>query len=140
MASISSVPDPSSTDSAWTQLDASRRTSGTPYRLRVEAFSCASFFGIMPWNPAFSSHLVSLSVVSEARVSKLHKQARCVCALSIQRLEGSRPRLRRTRALCKFNGGTERCGGARRLCRSAPYKAPCANNLATAKKYVEERG
>jgi len=31
-------------------------------------------------------------------VSKLHTRARCVCALSIQRLEGSRPRLRRTRA------------------------------------------
>src|ERR1700745_1448121 len=30
--------------------------------------------------------------VSEARVSKLHTRARCVCALSIQRLEGSRPR------------------------------------------------
>src|SRR6266566_9928103 len=90
--------------------------------------------------PGYKTVSRSLSVVSEARVSKLHKQARCVCALSIQRLEGSRPRLRRTRALCKFNGGTERCGGARRLCRSAPYKAPCANNLATAKKYVEERG
>ena len=36
--------------------------------------------------------------------------------------------------LCKFNGGTERCGGARRLCRSAPYKAACANKLATAKE------
>jgi hypothetical protein len=32
--------------------------------------------------------MVSLSVVSEARVSKLHTRARCVCALSIQRLEG----------------------------------------------------
>jgi hypothetical protein len=32
--------------------------------------------------------LISLSVVSEARVSKLHTRARCVCALSIQRLEG----------------------------------------------------
>jgi hypothetical protein len=29
--------------------------------------------------------LRSLSVVSEARVSKLHTRARCVCALSIQR-------------------------------------------------------
>ena len=40
----------------------------------------------------------SLSVVSEARVSKLHTRARCVCALSIQRLEGSRWRLRQMRA------------------------------------------
>src|SRR4029077_16618547 len=39
-----------------------------------------------------------LSVVSEARVSKLHTRARCVCALSIQRLEGGRWRLRRMRA------------------------------------------
>src|SRR6267378_2045289 len=32
--------------------------------------------------------------VSEARVSKLQPRARCVCALSIQPLEGSRWRLR----------------------------------------------
>jgi hypothetical protein len=82
----------------------------------------------------------SPSVVSEARGGKAHARAWCVCALSIQRLEGSRPRLRRTRALCKFNDGTERCGGARRLCRSAPYKARCANKLATAKNYFEELG
>src|SRR6266404_5750985 len=31
-------------------------------------------------------------------VSKLHTRARCVCALSIQRLEGGRWRLRRMRA------------------------------------------
>jgi hypothetical protein len=41
--------------------------------------------------------LGSLSVVSEARVSELHTRARCVCALSIQRLEGRRWRLRRMR-------------------------------------------
>src|SRR5260370_17597862 len=40
----------------------------------------------------------SLSVVSEARVSKLRTRARCVCALSIQRLEGRRWRLRQMRA------------------------------------------
>src|SRR6266478_523964 len=34
----------------------------------------------------------SLSVVSEARRGKAHGRARCVRALSIQRLEGSRPR------------------------------------------------
>jgi len=39
----------------------------------------------------------SLSVVSEARVSKLDTRARCVCALSIQRLEGGRWRLWRMR-------------------------------------------
>jgi hypothetical protein len=41
---------------------------------------------------------ISLSVVSEARVGKLHTRARCVCALSIQRLEGRRWRLRGMRA------------------------------------------
>src|SRR5258708_17673486 len=45
-----------------------------------------------------STWTISLSVVSEARVSKLHTRARCVCALSIQRLEGRRWRLRRMRA------------------------------------------
>jgi hypothetical protein len=40
----------------------------------------------------------SPSVVSEARRGKAPARARCVRALSIQRLEGSRPRLRRTRA------------------------------------------
>ncbi len=36
---------------------------------------------------------------------RMGMEARCSGALSIQRLERSRPRLRRTRALCKFNGG-----------------------------------
>src|SRR3979490_1853546 len=40
----------------------------------------------------------SPSVVSQARVSKLRTRARCVCALSIQRLEGRRWRLRQMRA------------------------------------------
>src|SRR5882724_7233982 len=40
----------------------------------------------------------SLRVVSEARVSKLLTRARCVCALSIQQLEGRRWRLRQMRA------------------------------------------
>jgi hypothetical protein len=43
----------------------------------------------------------SLSVVSEAREGKACSE-RGVCALSIQRLEGSRPRLRRVRALWKL--------------------------------------
>src|SRR5579859_4056210 len=47
--------------------------------------------------------------------------ARCCGALSIQRLEGSRPRLRRTRALCKFNGGKEQRRTAPRLCRRARH-------------------
>src|SRR5260370_23051641 len=63
----------------------------------------------------------SPSVVSEARAGKAHARARCVCALSIQRLEGSRPRLRRTRALCKFNGVKEQRRTAPRLCGKARH-------------------
>jgi len=37
-------------------------------------------------DPLLDKYRESLSVVSEARVSKLHTRARCVCALSIQRL------------------------------------------------------
>jgi hypothetical protein len=49
---------------------------------------------------------VSPSDVSEARINKrMRMKARCSGALSIHRLEGSRPRLRLTRALCKFYGG-----------------------------------
>src|SRR5207245_1126099 len=63
----------------------------------------------------------SLSVVSEARRGKAPARARCVRALSIQRLEGSRPRLRGTRALCKFNGGKERRRAVPRLCGRARH-------------------
>jgi len=60
--------------------------------------------------------LESLRVVSEARVSKLHTRARCVCALSIQRLEGSRLGLRRTRTLWKLNWWKSGCGDAPGTC------------------------
>jgi hypothetical protein len=82
----------------------------------------------------------SPSVVSEARGGKGRARARCVRALSIQRLEGSRPRLRRTRALCKFNGRKERCRGAPRLCCSAPSMTSCAKRSAKTKEHLEERG
>src|SRR5262249_59882232 len=49
---------------------------------------CSPYFGNCPVCPR---------AVSEARVGKECAGARSVCALSIQRHEGSRPRLRRTR-------------------------------------------
>src|SRR5216684_8843842 len=52
------------------------------------------------------------------------RRARCSGALSIHRLEGSRPRLRRTRALCKFNGGKVGRRGAPKLCGEAQRTAP----------------
>src|SRR5882724_1500734 len=82
----------------------------------------------------------SLRVVSEARKGKAHARARGVGALSIQRLEGSRPRLRRTRALCKFNGGKERRRTVPRLCRRARHVTVRARKLAVAKKGGEEGG
>jgi hypothetical protein len=52
----------------------------------------------LPTNAQLGSEwTISLSVVSEARVSKVHTRVRCVCALSIQRLEGNRWRLRQMR-------------------------------------------
>ena len=64
--------------------------------------------------------MICPSVVSEARAGKAQARARCVCALSIQRLEGSRPRLRRTRALCKFN---RRTGAVWRCAETVPQRA-----------------
>src|SRR5229473_459816 len=52
------------------------------------------------------------------------ERARCSGALSIKPLEGSRPWLRRTRALCKFNCGKVRCRDAPRLCDRARQTTP----------------
>src|SRR5260370_38215755 len=49
---------------------------------------------------------ISLSAVSDARIDRrMMWRARCSGARSIQRLEGSRSVLRRTRVLWKFNRG-----------------------------------
>src|SRR5260370_40966173 len=47
----------------------------------------------------------------------------CSGARSIKPLEGSRPRLRRTRALCKFNCGKVRCPDSPGLCKRAQQTA-----------------
>jgi hypothetical protein len=64
-------------------------------------------------------------------------------ALSIQRLEGSRPRLRRTRALCKFNRGKVGRRGAAKLCGEAQKTAQRGLELAEKqngrKRRVEKR-
>ena len=49
-----------------------------------------------------------------------------LCARSIKSQEGSRLWLRRTRTLCKFNCGKERCAGALRLCGKARQSTPGA--------------
>jgi hypothetical protein len=49
--------------------------------------------------------------------------AGCLCARSIKPLEGSRPWLRRTRVLCKFNCGKVRCPDLARLCERARQPA-----------------
>jgi hypothetical protein len=61
-----------------------------------------------------------------------------VCALSIQRLEGSSPRLRRMRALWKLNGAKGRRRGASGLCGGAQQMTRRARKLAIAKKCCEE--
>jgi hypothetical protein len=65
-------------------------------------------------------------------------RARRVCALSIQRLEGSRPPLRRMRALWKLNGVKERRRGASELCDGAQQMTRRARKLAIAEKCCEE--
>ncbi len=60
------------------------------------------------------------------------------CALSIQRLEGSRPRLRRMRALCKLNGAKGRRRGASGLYGGAQQMIRRARKLAIAEKCCEE--
>src|SRR5260370_8857490 len=83
--------------------------------------------GQFRWNNPMkkrNSRRTAFCVVSEARRGKAPARARCVRALSIQRLEGSRPRLQRTRALCKLTGvqgwrgrALGSCGGAQQLTR-----------------------
>jgi hypothetical protein len=75
----------------------------------------------------------SLRVVSEARWGKAPARARCVGALSIQRLEGSRPRGGRG-PLCKFNDGKERRRAVPRLCRRVRHVTERARKLAECEK------
>ncbi len=61
-----------------------------------------------------------------------------VCALSIQRLEGSRPRSRRMRALWKMNGAKCRRRGASGRCGGAQQMTRRARKQAIAEKCCEE--
>ena len=58
-------------------------------------------------------------------------------ARSIKPFERGRPWLRRTRALCKFNGGKERCRGVPRLCRGAQHIAVGSENPTSARECGE---
>ena len=48
------------------------------------------------------------SALSDARFGKVVEAGAVLCARSIKPLEGSRPWLRRTRALWRLNGGRQR--------------------------------
>ena len=54
--------------------------------------------------------LINVSALSGARFHESVKAGRVLDARSIKPFERSRPWLRRTRALCKFNGGKVQCG------------------------------
>ena len=85
--------------------------------------------------------VLSPSVVSEARIKRrITGGARCSGALSIQRLEGSRPRLRWTRSLCKFNRGKERRGVVPRQCGRVRHLTVAVRKQVVAKKDREEGG
>ena len=60
-------------------------------------------------HPIRANSLVSRSAVSEARMGRMRTRARRDCALSIQRLEGSRSGLRRTRVM-QIQLRKSRCG------------------------------
>ncbi len=53
---------------------------------------------------------INVSALSDARVRREAKLHEVLCARSIKPFERSRPWLRWTRALCKFNGGKVQCG------------------------------
>ena len=64
-------------------------------------------FGLVPGSPSASP-----SAVSEARINgKIRRGARRSGALSMERLEGSRPGVRQARALCNLNTVERRCWG-----------------------------
>ena len=56
--------------------------------------------------------LINVSALSDARFDEEVKGGTVVGARSIKPFERSRPWLRRTRPLWKFNGGKMRCGDA----------------------------
>jgi hypothetical protein len=63
------------------------------------------------------SHLpINASALSDARFPEERRTSRELGARSIKPLEGSRPWLRRTRALWRLNVGRLRCGGSPRRC------------------------
>jgi hypothetical protein len=79
------------------------------------------------------------SALSDARCHRVVKLGRMLCARSIKPLERGRPWLQRTRVLCKFNCGKERCEGAPRLCDRAGQIISGAQKLAIAKEYSAGR-
>src|SRR5437899_9673764 len=56
------------------------------------------------------------SALSDARFGEVVEGGAVLCARSIKPLEGSRPWLRRTRALWRLNGGRQRCRASPKLC------------------------
>src|ERR1019366_9540557 len=58
---------------------------------------------------------INVSALSDARFHEQVKAGTILCARSIKPFERSRPWLRRTRSLWKFNGGKMRCGDAPEL-------------------------
>src|SRR5215469_13105072 len=81
------------------------------------------------------------SDVTEARFHRRgEREQGALARFRYSRLKEACPWLRRTRALCKFNGGKERPEDTAERCGSAQYTAACADKLDTAKKYLKERG
>src|SRR5467141_5062916 len=82
----------------------------------------------------------SLRVVSEARKAMRLPEHGVFARFRYNDLKEAARDLRRTRALCKFNGGKERRRAVPRLCRRARHVTVGARKLAVAKKDGEKRG
>ena len=91
----------------------------------MNSLNCATLQGTAPFKPMprlrpdhgrLRSHA---SALSDARFGKDVEAGTVFCARSIKPLEGSRPWLRRTRALWRLNEGRLRWGACLKLCNRA---------------------
>jgi hypothetical protein len=98
---------------------------------------CTSTVYAIPRDMGRSDLSRSLRDVSEARVGKIGTGARWGCALAIHRLEGSRPRLRRTRGYASSIERRVRCGDAPGACGRARHPKEGEKELLGTQKCCE---
>src|SRR5271168_2940441 len=100
-----------------------------------QSLRCSVSIPPSPWQRLL---LLNASALPDARFRRGVNGGEELCARPVKPFGRGRPWLRRTRALCKFNGGKERCWSARRLCHRAQHLTRWGNLLAAATKYLEK--